>query len=275
MNVPSSQTPDDFTREAPLREVNYEYSRDFLPILQHLQVSLLVSTYQAGKVAAIGCYENELLLSLHNFEKAMGIAVAPGRIAVGAKGIVWLLEEHSQLASQIEPVGKHDSLYLTKKAFVTGNIHGHEMAWSGDQLWIVNTLFSCLCTLNEEFSFVPQWQPPFITELAGEDRCHLNGVCFSNGKPQYVTVMARSNEPAGWRPTKATSGCVLHVESGQTIANRLSMPHSPRVYDKRLWVLDSGKGKLCVIEPKSGQLETVPTYPATHAALRSPASSHL
>ncbi len=177
-----------------MREVNYEYSRAFLPILQHLQVSLLVSTYQAGKVAAIGCYENELLLSLHNFEKAMGIAVAPGRIAVGAKGIVWLLEEHSQLASQIEPVGKHDSLYLTKKAFVTGNIHGHEMAWSGDQLWIVNTLFSCLCTLHEEFSFVPQWQPPFVTELAGEDRCHLNGFCFSDGKPQYVTVMARSNE---------------------------------------------------------------------------------
>jgi len=40
----------------------------------------------------------------------------------------------------------------------------------------VNTLFSCLAPVSERYSFLPLRQPPFITKLAAEDRCHLNGV---------------------------------------------------------------------------------------------------
>ena len=37
-----------------LREVQFEYSREFPRILEHLNAALVVSTYQAGKLAVIG-----------------------------------------------------------------------------------------------------------------------------------------------------------------------------------------------------------------------------
>ena len=36
------------------REVRYEYSRNLAPLLTHLGVSLVVSTYQAGKLVVVG-----------------------------------------------------------------------------------------------------------------------------------------------------------------------------------------------------------------------------
>ena len=193
----------------------------------------------------------------------MGVAVGPRgmRIAVGARGQIWFLDSASELAPQVEPCGRYDGCFLTRRAAATGNIHGHEMVWAGGELWVVNTLFSCLCTLHEDFSFVPRWRPPFISQLAAEDRCHLNGVAVRDDRPAYVTAMAASNEAAGWRPTKATSGCVVEVASGEIVAQRLAMPHSPRWYDGRLWVLDSGTGRLGVVDLPTGRVETVCEVP--------------
>jgi uncharacterized protein (TIGR03032 family) len=135
------------------------------------------------------------------------------------------------------------------------------MAWSGNELWIVNTYFSCLCTLAEEFIFVPRWRPPFITALAGQDRCHLNGLALENGKPRYVTALAETDTPQGWRPNKATSGCLIDVPSGVTVARGFAMPHSPRLHDGRLWLLDSGKGRLALVDPQTGKDEPVAHVP--------------
>src|SRR6185437_6862016 len=104
------------------------------------------------------------------------------------------------------------------------------------ELWIVNTRFSCLCTLHPDYSFVPQWRPPFITALAAEDRCHLNGLAIADGAPKYVTAL-------GWRANKSQGGCVIDVGSGEIISRGLSMPHSPRWRGGRLWVLESGTGR--------------------------------
>ena len=246
-----------------LREVRYMLSRDFLPVLGHLRASLLISTYQAGKLVAVGRHGDELVLSLHNFERAMGVAVGGprGRIAVGARGQIWFLESASDLALQLEPRGRYDGCCLTRGAFVSGNIHGHEMAWQGDELWVVNTLFSCLCTLHDGFSFVPRWRPRFIRALAAEDRCHLNGLALRDGRPAFVTAMAQSDTPAGWRASKATSGCVIDVPSGEIVAQGLAMPHSPRWHNQRLWVLDSGKGCLAVVDLPSGRVDSVCEVP--------------
>jgi uncharacterized protein (TIGR03032 family) len=131
--------------------------------LAHLGASLLVSTYLAGKLVVVGVYQGALALSFHNFEQAMGVAVRRDRIAVGARNQVWFLRNAPDLAPRVEPVGQHDGYFLARSSHVTGDIHGHELAWAGDELWVVNTLFSCLCTLHEAYSFVPRWQPWFIT----------------------------------------------------------------------------------------------------------------
>lgn len=244
-----------------LREVRFEYSRSFPGILEHLRASLLVSTYQAGKLVVVGVHQGRLRFAFHNFERVMGLAVSPQRIAVGTRRHVYWLSPAHELARRVQPLDSYDGCWLSRGSLVTGNVHGHEMAWGQGGLWLVNTLFSCLCTLEEGYSFVPRWRPAFISELAADDRCHLNGLAMEEGCPRFVTAHGESNEPAGWRANKASSGCVIDVSSREIVSRGLSMPHSPRCYQGLLWVLDSGTGRLITIDRASGCVEQVERFP--------------
>lgn len=246
----------------PFREIRYEHSRNLPAVLSHLGLSLLVSTYQAGKLFVIGSHRGTLALSFHNFEQVMGLAVKRDRVAVGARNQVWSLRGAPHIAPRLTPEGRFDACFLTRSAHFTGDIHGHELAWGeAGELWLVNTLFSCLCTLDEEHSFVPRWRPPFVSALAPEDRCHLNGLAMTEGQPLYVTAHAETDTPDGWRANKVNSGAVIHVPSGATVTRGFAMPHSPRLHQGRLWLLDSGKGRLVTVAPESATMETVAEFP--------------
>jgi protein O-GlcNAc transferase len=249
------------SQSSGLVEVRYEYTPLLPQILQFARVTLLVSTYQAGKVLALGSHAGQATISFCHFDRAMGLAVDRTRIAVGTRRQIHFLKSAPELGPQMPPAGTRDGCWLPRTSFYTGNIHGHELAWGTEGLWVVNSLFSSLCTLHEDFSFVPRWQPKFITELQAQDRCHLNGLAMQDGRPKFVTAMAESNEPAGWRPTKATSGCVIDVPSGETILRGLAMPHSPRLHAGRLWVLNSGCGQLGTVDLANGVYEPVETVP--------------
>jgi uncharacterized protein (TIGR03032 family) len=243
------------------RVVRYEHSRDFVSLLQHEKISLLVSTYQAGKLVVLGTTSAGLSLSFHNFEKATGVAVHPRQLAVGAKTAIWMLASAPEVTAALRHERQCDASYLARAAHVTDDIGIHELQWCGDELWFVNTRFSCLCTPSDAFSFVPRWTPPFISGLAAEDRCHLNGLCLSDGRPRFVTAMSETDVPDGWRDVKTQGGCIIDVASGETVARGFCMPHSPRLYANRLWVLDSGNGRLVVVDPQTGARETVTQQP--------------
>ncbi|MGL4550306.1 MAG: TIGR03032 family protein [Gemmataceae bacterium] len=247
--------------EALPTEVRYEHSPGFPALLSELGVSLLVSTYQAGKLLVLGTREGRLTTSFHSFEQPMGLAVSPRALAVVTRRAVWVHSAARELAGRLDPVGQYDGAYLARLAYFTGSIHGHEAAWCGGELWLVNTLFSCLCTLDREHSFVPRWRPPFISALAAEDRCHLNGMATDGETPRYVTVLSETDDAGGWRPHKAQGGSVLEVPSGKPVARGLAMPHSPRLHDGRLWVLDSGWGRLSLIDRDSGIARPVAQVP--------------
>ena len=104
----------------------------------------------------------------------------------------------------------------------------------------MNTLFSSLCTLHPDYSFVSRWRPPFVTELAAEDRCHLNGLAMADGRPSVVTVMALTDKAGAWREDRNRTGTVLDVGTGEIVTRGLAMPHSPRWHAGRLYVLNSG-----------------------------------
>src|SRR5215467_12870866 len=95
------------------REVRHEYTPTLPSLLSQLGVSLLVSTYQAGKVVAVGVAGEKLTVGYHNFERAMGLAVKADTIAVGARAQVWFLRSAPDLACRIEPAGRHDACFLT------------------------------------------------------------------------------------------------------------------------------------------------------------------
>jgi uncharacterized protein (TIGR03032 family) len=247
------------TPAAPV-ELRGIHSASFAPLLQQLGISLLVSTYQAGKVLVVRAEGNGLNTLCRDFEAPMGMAVTADELMIGTRQHVWNYHRH-QIPARMKPAGRHDACYLPRLAFVTGNIQVHEMAWAGPEIWIVNTRFSCLCTLNGRHSFLPRWQPPFITELASDDRCHLNGLGIRDGQPRYVTCLGVSDTGGGWRSNKARGGCLIDVPSGEMLAQGLSMPHSPRWHLDRLWFLESGEGSLAVLDHSSGRPQAVAQLP--------------
>ncbi|MEL6438435.1 MAG: TIGR03032 family protein [Cyanobacteria bacterium J06621_8] len=244
-----------------LREVRYEYSNNLADILQQLQVSLFFSTYQAGKLGVVTVQDRTLQIQFHNFQQAMGMAISPQQMAVGSRDWVYLLRNDLKIAAQIEPAGSCDACFLTRSGQYTGDISIHDLVWGDRELWIVNTRFSCLCTLSNNYNFLPQWRPKFVSAIAPEDRCHLNGVAMVKNLPKYVTVLGRADTPGGWRDKKATGGCILEVPSSRVVAEGLAMPHSPRIYGNRLWVLNSGHGELMALNLSSGQSEFVVALP--------------
>jgi uncharacterized protein (TIGR03032 family) len=197
----------------------------------------------------------------------MGLAVDSRRLALGTLNQVWFLRNAPDIAPRIEPAGQHDACYLPRSCHVTGDIAVHELAWAGDELWIVNTRFSCLCTIDPDYSFVPRWRPPFITALAAEDRCHLNGLALAPceggrfWKPSYVTALGASDTLNGWRQDKAGGGCLIDVSSGEIVTSGLCMPHSPRWHDGRLWLLESGTGRLVLVDVAGSRRQAVAELP--------------
>jgi len=242
-------------------KVPFQYSPALPEILAHLNASLVVSTYQAGKVLVIGVHDNQLQISFLDFEQPMGIAVGGDRIAVGSKAEIQFLRANHRAAATVAPKGSFDGCFVAHTSRHTGRIMGHDLGWGREGLWVVNTLFSCLCTLDDAHSFVPRWKPTFISRLADEDRCHLNGMAIENGMPRYVSALAETDTAGGWRPNKAKGGCLIDVQSGEVLTHGLAMPHSPRIRNGQLWVLDSGHGCLATVDRNSGQLERIRHVP--------------
>jgi uncharacterized protein (TIGR03032 family) len=223
--------------------------------------SLLVSTYQTGKLVCARVDGDGLNTHFCDFDKPMGIAVGAGRIALGTRTEVWDLRNMPALAPKVEPAGRHDACFLPRNRHVTGDIAVHEMAFAQGRLWVVATAFSCLATLDADHSFVPAWAPPFVSAIAPGDRCHLNGLAVVEDRVRYVTALGTSDEPRGWKATKATGGVLMEVPSGEVVAGGLSMPHSPRWHDGALWVLQSGHGQLCRVDLDTGVAEPVVELP--------------
>lgn len=246
-----------------LTRIEVAHNEGFGDWLRRAGGSLAATTYQAGKMAMIGWNGRQVSLLLRHFDKPLGLAVDGARMALATRHEVLLLANAPQLAHdyiEAEP-GRYDALYLPRAAYFTGDLNVHDLAFASDGLWIVASRFSCLAALSKDFSFVPRWWPKFITQLAPEDRCHLNGLTLVEGQPKYVSALGETDEVGGWRSNKAAGGIIVDVDSGEVVVRGLSMPHSPRVYDGRLWVLNSGAGELWQIDRQTGQRSVVCALP--------------
>jgi uncharacterized protein (TIGR03032 family) len=252
------------------RDIRCSHSDSLPALLAQLRLSVLISTYQTGHLVVVSVREGRLILSFNQFERAMGVAVRPGTIAVCARKEVWFLRSTPDIAAKLEP-RQYDACFLARTSHFTDDIQAHEAAWvrerQKDEFWVVNTLFSCLSALDPYYSFAPRWRPPFVSALRPEDRCHLNGMAVVGGQPRYVTALAETNTPAGWRAVKHNDGCLIEVPGGRLLSRKLSLPHSPRVEHNQIFFLHSGQGELAVADPKTGRITPVAPVPGVSRGL--------
>lgn len=255
-----AETPtDELGPSAPFHSV---HTAAMPALLERAGITLLVSTYQSGRLIALRNDNGVVNTHFRFLRRPMGVAVGAERLAVGTQREIVEYRNQPEVAVKIEPTGSHDACYVPLRRHVTGEVSIHDMAYDANgELWFVNTRFSCLATVDSEHSFVPRWQPRFISTLAAEDRCHLNGMAMVDGRPAFVTAFGTSDEAGGWRTGKADSGLVIDIASNEIVAAGLSMPHSPRWHDERLWVLESGHGRIGVVDLASGSVDTVAELP--------------
>lgn len=243
----------------PLHPFSCSYSPQLPELLLSLNCSLVFSTYQAGKVVAVSALDNEHLSILpRSFEKAMGIGIEGDNMVIACKDEVIKLKNSKELAVHYpNKPDKYDSLYMPRATYFTGQVDIHDIEISGNDIWAVNTTFSCLVKVDDNYSFTPVWKPYFVSDLAGEDRCHLNGMVLENGKPAYVTALGKTNTLQGWRNNIVEGGLLMNVQTNNIIAEKLAMPHSPQMYKGELYLLQSATGMLVKVNTENGALETI------------------
>jgi uncharacterized protein (TIGR03032 family) len=235
-------------------------SRQFPAWLAEQQVSLALTTYQAGKLLLVGLQPNgRLSVFERTFNRCMGLCGDGQTLWMTSLFQLWRFE------NVLQPGQVHDGydrLYVPRVGFTTGDLDIHDVAVErSGRVVFVNTLFSCLATVSDVYSFVPLWRPPFITKLAAEERCHLNGLALEDGRARYVTAVAATDAPEAWREKRRGGGVVMDCQSGEIIAAGLSMPHSPRVYRGELWVLDAGTGFFGRVDRSRGGFEPLTFCP--------------
>ena len=241
--------------------IDINFSQGLAGFLASANLSIGFTSYQTGRLYLIG-HGADGKLALHEavYPQAMGVVGDADRIYLGTLTQIVRMENvlgPNQRANEV-----HDRVYVPRNMQTTGNIDIHELGIRGNgNIVFVNTRYSCLCEPSVTHSFRPVWKPAFISRLAAEDRCHLNGLAMVDGEPKYVTAVCRSDVVDGWRDRRHDGGIIIDVDSDEIVAEGLSMPHSPRVHDGRLWVLNSGSGELGWIDPADKAFRPVAFFP--------------
>ena len=235
-------------------------SRQFTQWLAEQRLSVCFTTYQAGKVFLIGLKEDgKLSVFERTLNRCMGMIAQDNSLYIST---LWQLWRFENVLEPGQSQNGHDRVYVPQLGYVTGDLDIHDLAIdSSGQLVFANTLFSCLATVSEGHSFKPLWTPPFISKLAAEDRCHLNGLAMKDGQAAYVTAVGEGDVADSWRDHRRNGGCVIDVQTNEVVVRGLSMPHSPRWYQDKLWLHNSGTGEFGYADLSTGKFEVVTFCP--------------
>jgi uncharacterized protein (TIGR03032 family) len=260
--VPETEAP---PRPEPAQPLEWVARGDFVQILDKLGISLVLST-RPNHVVFFGAMDGELTRHATVVTQPMGLAAEPGRIAVATARSIVVFANVTRLAAHYPGrLDHYDAFFAPRTIHFTGDCHMHDMVFAGEAVIGANTNFSCICRVDGKHSFTPLWHPSFITKLRPEDRCHLNGFAGENGELRYVTALSSTDTEGGWRETLDTGGILIDAKANAIMRSDLCMPHSPRIIDDGLYVLNGGEGEVLRVDRESGRSEVLTRLPAfTH-----------
>lgn len=257
MTSPSAQTEEEGAQPFDFRST---YSGNISEILRGLNISLVATSYQSQKLFFIRASGGALDVNYKTFRRPMGLAVSEEQITLGTFQDVLRFKRNDSVIEKLPDNSKVDACFTPNVSHTTGMINIHDIAYGTEGLWVTNSSFSCLATIEPDYSFVPRWKPPFISDLKPEDRCHLNGMALLNGAPKYVSTFNQSDQPNAWRDRRS-DGTIIDVETNRILLEGLIMPHSPRCYNGFLYFCESGRGLVQRYSPTTGELTTVVKLP--------------
>src|SRR5947208_889579 len=156
--------------------------------LAEQRLSLAFSTYQAGKLFLLGLHaDGRLAVYERTFNRAMGLCGDGQTLWLSSLYQLWRFENVLAPGHRYQEC---DRLYVPKVGHTTGDLDVHDVAVEATgRVVFVATKFGCLATLSERASLTPLWRPPFLSKLAPEDHCHLNGLALDEGRARYVTAV--------------------------------------------------------------------------------------
>lgn len=262
-----AENPDMAPAPAPAEDpenkhtVTYSMSGGLVAWLAKSQGALALTSYQSGKFYLIGRNpQGGLLVDERLFQHAMGIAVDGKRLFVATQAS--LVEMVSALKPGQRANKIYDTCFVPRRVHITGVLDAHDVGLDnqGDPVFVA-TRYNCLARPSQTHNLKPIWKPSFISKIIGEDRCHLNGLAMENGEPAYVTAVSKSDTIDGWRDRRFEGGVLIDVKTNKVLAKGLSMPHSPRVHNGELYVLNSGTGGLLRVDRKTGETEEIAFCP--------------
>jgi uncharacterized protein (TIGR03032 family) len=240
----------------------------FVALLRDLNVSLLAAI-RPGAMIAFGAEGNALTISCTPVAQPMGVAWNGKLLAIGGRRDIMVFAPSTRLAEHMPGrEGRHDVIFVPTALYRTGECMIHEMAIDGPSVVFTNTLFSCLARVDGTQSFLPLWRPSFISQLTPEDRCHLNSFATAGKRIRYATAFAQTDAYQGFRALPADSGIIIDVERNAVVVSGLSRPHSVRLFDGRLYVLNSGAGEVLRVDPDARTSETLAVLPGFTRGLR-------
>lgn len=261
VDVTGTDAPETKKQDEAAQKTSLSFSGGLQSFLATQNISIAFTSYQSGNFYLIGGgTDGKLSLHSSKYPKAMGIVGDGSRIYLATLSQIVRLENtlsDGQIAN-----GKHDKVYVPRSFQTTGDVDLHEVGiCKNGRVVFVNTRYSCLAQFNPKHSFEVLWKPPFISKIVPEDRCHLNGLAMRDGAPKYVTAVCRSDTVDGWRDRRDSGGVIIDIDTNEIMAEGLSMPHSPRWHNGKLWVLNSGSGELGWINPDTKSFEPVAFCP--------------
>ena len=262
----------------PLRS---KHTANFPGLLTQLGISLLVSTYQAGKLVILRAEGEHINARFRDFSRPMGLAADRTRLALGTAHGIEQFRNLPAVCRHLEPPGRQDACYLPRATHVTGDIDIHELAWLGDELWFMKSTQLPVCVHLTTFtvSFPAggrRSSPPWLRRIAATS--------MAWAWLRVRTALCRSAMSLPWpRPTRHKDGGLTRktAESSSKCRAARSWPAVSRCRTRPAgWA--SGCG--CWNRARAASASSIwrpaatkpsPNYPGSRAAWIFMAISHL